>query len=132
MSFLVDTGSSGCLLGPTDVERLEIDRSRLSGDEIVWGVSGPEHCFVEEGYLYLVDADTGEQYMYPVPRFLISRRSPPEPREDGSVRELPSLLGMELMQHWRMRFSASEGIVEFDVLHCDFPIPADVEVPGTR
>jgi len=122
ISFLVDTGATNCLLGPADIIRLEPDLSVLQERDTIWGVSGPEECLITSGYVFFED-DAGMMHAYEVPRFFVNQRALPGPSDGIRLRTPPSLLGMEIMRHWRTRLSPSEGIVEFDVLHADVSYP---------
>lgn len=122
ISFMVDTGATNCLLGPADIVRLEPDLTVLQQRDTVWAMSGPEECLITEGYVFFED-DAGAMHAYEVPRFFVSERVVPGGGEGRALRSPPSLLGIEILRHWRMRLSPSEGTVEFDVLHADVSYP---------
>ncbi len=123
VSFLVDTGATSCLLGPTDILRLEPDLTVLEHRDTAWGISGPEECLITNGYVFFEDT-TGVLHAYEVPKFFISQRVPPGPLDGIALMMTPpSLLGMDILRHWRSRLSPSEGIVEFGVLRADVSYP---------
>jgi len=122
VTFLVDTGASRCYLNSTDAARIGIEPGSLSGEAIVFGLGGSEACYVEQGYIAFRAEDEQLIHYYAVD-LLISRRpaSPGGPAPIGSV---PSLLGMNILGHWRMRISQSEHIAEFEVLDSTVSVPA--------
>lgn len=122
ISFLVDTGATNCLLGPADIARLAPDLTVLQRRDTVWAMSGPEECLITEGYVFFED-DSGTMHAYEIPRFFVTERALPGASDGAALRSPPSLLGMEILRHWRTRLSVAEGIVEFDVLHADVSYP---------
>ena len=115
ISFLVDTGADASLLTPLDGRRLGIDYSTLNGDAEAWGIGGLSHNFLEEAilvfsepgvalYLYTMDLD-------------IAVPSPEIPDD------LPSLLGRDILDHWRMTYSPLKKNLTFKVLEADHTIP---------
>ena len=122
VSFLVDTGAGRCIIGPLDVERLGIDRSRLRGDEGVFGVGGSETYYQEEGYLGFTAEDEGVIHYYAV-NMLISKKMPERRAEPLMPREVPSLIGMELIEQWRVYLCPSEGVAEYEVLDSTVSVP---------
>lgn len=128
ISFLVDTGSSSCLLGPTDIAMLEVDVSRIAHTDTVYGIGASEVCYVTSAYIFFDDPDTGMTRAYEIPRFFVSQRPPPEPTElEPSPREIPSLIGMEVIRHWRIQLCPSEDLAEFEILdsHLHYPTPPE-------
>lgn len=112
VTFLVDTGAFASCLAPRDSRRLGIDYGALTGipSETVGiggtapGISIPANAMFSE--------DNGARRFY---QFLIDVLP-----ETPERREMPSLLGQDILAHWRLTHSPSEGLLQAEVISAHF------------
>ena len=111
ISFLVDTGADASLINPLDSARLGIDYSRLEGHAESWGIGGVAHNFIEDAVLVFSEPGVA-LYVY---RLTIDI-SPPGPAIPA---DLPSLLGRDILDRWRMTYSPLKKNLRFKVFEAD-------------
>ena len=114
MSFLVDTGADRSLLMPGDGRRLAIDYAELgeatSGSI---GIGGRTTNFEEQALL--IFSERHAVYTYQI-ELAISRFN-------NRILRLPSLLGRDIIDRWRMVYSPSQDRLNFTVLSADITLP---------
>lgn len=114
ISFCIDTGADRSLLLPSDGVRMGIDFTRLTRETESVGVGGITRNYLEEAiivfsepkrflYIYMVDLEI----------------SPPSP----DIMDLPSLLGREILDRWRMIYDPAKKRLSFEVRTADVVIP---------
>lgn len=108
--FLVDTGSDRTLMHPRDAARLGL-RGTLEGDSLAIGGTGGRATYVRIAALVSFVGETGPTYSYEID-LPVAVRSP-------APAGLPSLLGRDILDRWRMTYSPLEERLEFDVLSAD-------------
>ena|SRR3972149_346273 len=116
ISFCVDTGADRSLLLPSDGVRLGLDYAALSGNQESVGVGGLCRNFTEQAALVFTDPG---RYLYVYVLSLAIR--PP----GADIMDLPSLLGRDILNQWRMRYDASKNLLAFTVISAD----AKVRIP---
>lgn len=116
ISFLVDTGADASLLNPSDVMRMGVDLDLLEGAAESVGLGGAIQCFVEPAWV-IFTADDGTAYIYEVGLEI----APAQP----DTLDLPSLLGREILDRWRMVYDPTVGELEFEVRSADLTIPPE-------
>lgn len=114
ISFLVDTGADICLLHPIDGVRMGIDYTKLGGDEESLGTGGLSHNFVEPA-LVIFSEPKRFLYVYHI-NLSIAPHLP-------DLMELPSLLGRDILDQWRMIYNPSKKRLTFEVISADVTIP---------
>ncbi len=112
ISFLVDTGADYTLLMPKDAERLGLDYSLLDQETPVHGVGGTAMCYVERAVVMFNDDNEG------LIAYLIQIRIM-RPGQSSYVAGLPSLLGRDILRHWRMDFWPINQSLTFEVMDTD-------------
>ena len=114
ISFLVDTGADQTLIHPLDGLRLSIDYPKLSDTSESVGVGGIAQNFVEPALV--VFSEPGRMlYVYTV----VVAIAPPSP----DIMNLPSLLGRDILNQWRMVVEPHRDILTFTVRTADVRIP---------
>lgn len=113
ISFCVDTGADTSLLLPNDGDRIGLDYATLLGDEESVGVGGVCHNFVEQAVL--VFSDPGK-YLYAY--FIDLAICPP----GQDIMDLPSLLGRDVLNRWRMVYDPAKDRLAFTVVTADAKI----------
>lgn len=116
ISFCVDTGADASLLLPSDGVRLGLDYGALSGNQESVGVGGICQNFTEGALIAFTEPG---RYLYVYA--LTLRICPPGP----NIMDLPSLLGRDILNQWRMRYDATRDQLTFTVLSAD----AKVRIP---
>ena len=101
--FLVDTGADSACLHPSDAVDMGIPFQQLINPRSSRGVGGRSQYFREPAIVSFEDGDLTRQYLI---QLLIA-----EPSE--SNRQLPSLLGRNIMNNWRSVFDPAIGVLEF-------------------
>lgn len=114
ISFLVDTGSDRSLLNPVDGNRLRIDYSRLGDEEDSVGVGGISRNYQEREVLVFSEPRR-VLYIYTVNLAI----APPSP----DIMDLPTLLGREILDQWRLVCEPTRGILTATVRSADARIP---------
>ena len=114
VSFLVDTGADNSLLMPLDGVRLGIDYSALSGSVQCIGIGGLTNHYIEPATL--VFAEPGlNLYLYMI-QLQIAAASP-------DIMNVVSLLGRDVLRHWRMVCDPTRNRLTFGVLSSDYTVP---------
>jgi hypothetical protein len=115
VSFLIDTGSDCTVLMQLDAARLKINYSRLSKRVESTGIGGLSNDFVVPAALLFSDPGV-KVYGYNIELRIAS----PKPE----LRTTPSLLGRDVINHWRMVYHPAGKLLSAEVLACDkeFPI----------
>ena len=116
VSCLVDTGADASLLNPGDVVRIGVSIDLLEGNAESVGLGGAIQCFVEPVWVIFTSSD-GTIHIY---------RSHMEiaPVQPDTL-DLPSLLGRDILDRWRMVYDPEMGLLEFEVRSADLTIDAD-------
>lgn len=114
ISFLVDTGSDVTCLHPIDGTRLNIDYGQLSGDAESIGTSGLSHSFIEPA---LVVFSEPKRFLY---TYNITLHIAPL---DPEIMTLPSILGRDILDQWRMTYNPQKRRLVFKVILADVTVP---------
>ena len=109
--FLVDTGADGTCLHPRDGSRAGIPFERLRNGVTVGGIGGQSTYYEEPAVLMFTDDAEEHTYRYNA----IMEIAKPEDVSD----EIPSLLGRDIIDRWRMVYDRTEGVLEFTVRSAD-------------
>ena len=114
ISFLVDTGSDVTRLHPNDGQRLNIDYAQLSGDAESIGTSGVSHDFIETAIVVF-----SEPNLFLYSYYITLRIS----SYDIELMDLPSILGRDILDRWRMAYNPSKSHLAFKVITADAIVP---------
>ena len=107
--FLLDTGADVTCLHPTDAKNVGLAFERLRNRVSYRGVGGTSPYFVEPAILPF--ADKLKARLYTV-QLLVA-----EPNENNEV--LPSLLGRDIINNWRIEYDPARSRLECTVRHAD-------------
>ena len=108
IDFLVDTGAADSMMHPGEARLLRIDYSKLTGRRPAYGVGGQSVAFQEHAHLLFHDEVTLEWYDYPILLVIA------EPSRHNH--RYPSLLGRDVLRHWRTVYDPTNGVAEFHVV----------------
>ena len=114
ISFLVDTGSDETRLHPSDGVRLKIDYGQLSGDAESIGTSGLTYDFIEPAVVVFSEPKRF-LYVYNITLRIASY--------DIEILDLPSLLGRNILDQWRMTYDPQKKRLLFKVISADVTVP---------
>jgi hypothetical protein len=111
IDFLIDTGSTTTLINPDAWRRLGLRVSDLEGLPRVSsrGLGGSHSNYVDTCDFYF-PADDG---LYELFTGLRARFAPPSVNNSN----LPALLGMDVLQHFRLTLEAASGVVLLESPH---------------
>ncbi len=115
VSFLIDTGADQTVLMPPDARRLGVDHSVLTTTTISAGVGGSSTDFVEDAQVVFTD----EVFHIYRTRLIVMA-----PREGAE--SLPSLLGRNILNRWRLVFDYPKTILSARVASSDQQIPLTI------
>jgi hypothetical protein len=114
VSFLVDTGSDGTVLMPLDVVRLKVDYSRLTTTDESIGIGGRSTVYVVPAIL-MIPEEARIAHIYEFELRVAERR--PE------LEKTPSLIGRDILRHWRLTFDWTRSRLSAEILHSDKQFP---------
>lgn len=114
ISFLIDTGADRSLLHPDDGIRLGIDYAKLTGNAESVGTGGICHYFVEPAWIVFSEP---KRFLYV--HIIDLAISPPAPER----MQLPSLLGRDILDRWRMIYHPTKKRLTFEVISADVTVP---------
>src|SRR5712692_2409912 len=101
--FLIDTGADGTVLMPADSKRIGIDFRALRNPTVSEGIGGAASGFSE--HVVLSFSDRRYIYSYALPIEISAPTS--------HNHRFPSLLGRDILQHWRIVMNAVEKKITF-------------------
>ena len=109
VEFLVDTGSDRTSLHPLDGWALRIPLSQLGNPTSLAGIGGSQSYFTADAALLFRDETQNRLYFL---RLAIAQPTQHNLR-------LPSLLGQDILRHWRTVHDPTERVLEFTVRRSD-------------
>lgn len=110
LTFLVDTGCDTSTVMPADSNRMALPWPRLRMSGLAIGVGGAVREFSEPAALAFRDSDGGTY----VHRLNISTMPP-----STIMGDIPSLLGRDILNRWRMVYDPSIDELSFEVHTAD-------------
>ena len=125
VSFLFDTGADCSVLMPTDAINMGVDYNALRKPVDSLGIGGTAKTSAENAHLVFVDDDENCIYGYSVP-LLICHPQPEAPE----VLRLPSVLGRNIIDQWRVIYDKSCSELSAEVLSVDIQVPAKPVPPS--
>ena len=115
VSWCVDTGADNTVLLPTDGDRMRIDYSLLTEEEEPSvGLGGATYSYVESA-IVMFNEPGKAIHAYQIDLLIV------EPDPDLMI--LPSILGRDILNQWRMRYFPTSNHLTFDVITADITIP---------
>ncbi len=114
ISFLIDTGADVSRLHPMDGIRLKVDYGQLSGDVETVGINGTSHDFTEPAVVVFSEP---KRFLY---AYNITLRIAPIGPE---IMDLPSILGRDILDKWRMTYNPQKRRLAFKVILADITVP---------
>lgn len=109
--FLVDTGADRTCLHPKDGIQAGVPFDRLRDGITVGGIGGQSTYYEEPAILLFADDTEWQSYGYNI---IVDIAKPEE--VSG---EIPSLLGRDIIDRWRMVYDRTDDILEFTVRSAD-------------
>ena len=109
VSFVFDTGADTSLLMPLDTQRMGIDHAMFENEASTLGIGGASENFVESAYLAFVGDDA--LYGYEIELHIC------KPADE--LMTLPSLLGRDIIDRWRVTYDRSASDLLAEVISWD-------------
>lgn len=110
ISFLVDTGADRTILMPTDWRLLGLDYSALTGTTDIGGIGGSVTFLTTKAVIaFVIPSET--VYIYEVEIAFAP--------DDEDYREVPSILGRDILDQWKMTYHPLQKTLEFEILKSD-------------
>ena len=119
VSFLVDTGSDCCLLHPVDSLRMNLDWKQLDWTQLAQlnesiGIGGLSYNWPEKAQVVFTEPNQ-RVYVYNITIEIA------EPNRFNLI--LPSILGRDILNRWKMTYAPSSRTLAFEVVTADEIIP---------
>jgi len=115
ISFLVDTGADSSLIAPADAKEMGINYSKLRKPVESLGMGGIALSHPVRGSLAFTDPG---KFIYVYHLDTLDIAAP-----DPEIEEMPSLLGREILDRWRMIYDPSRDNLSFVVRSADLVLP---------
>ena len=115
ISFLVDTGADSSLIAPADAREMGIDYTKLRKPTESLGMGGFALSHPVRGSLAFTDPG---KFIYVYHLDALDIAAP-----DPEIEEMPSLLGREILDRWRMTYDPSRKTLSFLVRSADLVLP---------
>lgn len=109
VSFIFDTGADRSLLMPLDGQRMGIDYKQFEKEDQSLGIGGISSNYIEPAYLAFVGDN--ELYGYEIELCIC------QPSE--AMLDIPSLLGRDIIDQWRIIYDKSQLQLLAEVLSSD-------------
>lgn len=113
--MLFDTGADRSVLAPADANKLGIDYDLLTDGSKSFGIGGSATIYQETAFLAFGDPDDGRLFGYRINVGILDKKA--------GLR-VPSLLGRDVINRWRVIYDYSNSTLDVEVVSSDFEIPA--------
>jgi hypothetical protein len=110
VSFLIDTGADTTVLMPFDAKRLNVDYTKLTTTAESLGVGGKSVDHIVAAAL-AVRGDDGITHAYQLQLRVL--------RNDPILQTVPSLLGRDVINRWRLHYHPMANELTADVISSD-------------
>ena len=107
LSFLVDTGADVSTLMPADGLTMGINYQALIDPRIVGGLGGTSNCFAEDALIAFHEPNRNLIQTYEVTIVI--------PEVQPSIMKMPSIVGRDILDRWRLNYDPSRGSLIFTV-----------------
>lgn len=114
LSFLIDTGADRSTLMPADAIKMGIDHKKLINPTVVGGMGGDAVCFQETAVLAFDEPNRN------LIRYYFIKIMIPEVHPD--LIRMPSIIGRDILDQWRMSYDPSRNSVSFTVRSADHTV----------
>lgn len=128
VSFLVDTGADTSRLSVPDAYQIGLDFSNIQRRSEAHGVGGVVQSYVESAIIVFSEPNVAI-WGYEQDLEILPPQSGSGVDDLHDSLKLPSLLGREILDRWRMVYAPLEEHLTFEVLTSDFRIDRS---PGRR
>ena len=109
VSFLVDTGADRSMVGPADAMRMGVPYDLLESSSLITGIGGVKTVYLENAVLGF--AGSAHLYLYVLPIGLTEH--------DPDLEGVPSLLGRDILDRWKIVYCRPDNILSFEVKTAD-------------
>lgn len=113
VSFLVDTGADRSMVGPADAMRMGVRYDLLENSSLITGIGGVKTVYLEHAILGF--AGSSHLHLYELPVGLTEH--------DSDLEGVPSLLGRDILDRWKIVYCRPDNILSFEVRTADSSVP---------
>jgi hypothetical protein len=106
VSFLMDTGADCTVLMPADAKRLGVDHAKIMDRAESHGVGGKSLDYAIDAIITIIDPGV-MAYAWQIKLRVMA----PHP----AIEQAPSLLGRDILKHWRLIYEPSAGLLQAKV-----------------
>ena len=114
ISFLVDTGADSSLIGPADGFEMGLDYTAFGKITESVGTGGLAESYTEKASIAFTDPGKC-MYVYHVDLEIAV--------PSDAIEEMPSLLGREILDRWRMVYDPTKSDLSFIIRSADVTLP---------
>ena len=111
LSFLVDTGADLSTLMPADGLTIGIDYQALINSRVVGGLGGNARCFQEAAVIVFDEPNRTLIRSYFITLII--------PQVHPDLMRMPSIVGRDILDRWRMNYDPSKNVLKFTVRSAD-------------
>ena len=110
--FYIDTGASHTTIADRDARRIGIDYTKLAKAPFqISGVGGLVDAYLLPECMVLFNFENSALAEY-LNTILVLKHDPKTPEEERNVLEVPSLMGLDILKKYTVRFTNSSVILE--------------------
>ena len=109
--FCLDTGTDYTTLMPRDASSMRIDHAQLDDELVLATAGGAASVFLEPALVQFTDLGASRAYTY---RIMMAIAAP-----SVGIMRVPSLLGRDIINRWRIDYHPTAGALTCEVMAAD-------------
>ncbi len=111
--FVVDTGASSTIIADKDALRLGLDYSKLQQSEGILGIGGADvEAFLLKGVSIIFRDSKSSYHVERLDKIRVLRHYARDVKQRRLMRRIPSLLGVDILKKYQIRYDKDGVIIE--------------------